>query len=142
MELIQKAIVRFNRCYFIYNPKTKDVRVVPTEVLPNSESTTWFDPSCEEKEEADTIDELMVKFESLGLIMPEEDVWDLPERPLRLAIPNDYLTEIIKQMPTIIGTLDILKDYIIVRNRTQFIYLQEIYPDDRVVFANYIQERP
>ena len=141
MKIIARTPIQFDKPYFVYHKDTKDVIITPTDLEPNHIAAWAIDFNNEVYEEADTVEELMVKFEALGLIMPDEDVWDFPEKPLRLAIPNDDLTEIIKQMPTIIGMLDILKDFIIVRNRTQFIYLEEIYPNDRVLFENYIQER-
>lgn len=142
MEIIARTPVKFTKPFFVFHKITKDVIIPPTIVEENHVAAWAIDFNVEDWREADTMEDLMIQFELLGLIMPDEDSWDFPERSLRLAIPNDELTEIIKNMPAIIGLLDILKDYIIVRNRTQFIYLQEIYPDDRVVFANYIQERP
>ena len=142
MKIIARTPIQFDKPYFVYHKETKDVILPPTDLEPNHIAAWAIDFNTEAYEEADTIEELMVKFEAHGLVMPEQDTWDFPERPLRLAIPNDDLTEIIKVMPTVIGLLDILKDFIIVRNRTQLIYLEEIYPEDRAQFANYLQERP
>lgn len=141
MKLVQKAIVMFDRCYFIYNPTTKEVRVLPTEVLPNHESTTWFDPSCEEKEETNTIEELMVVFDSLGLVMMEQDVWDFPERPFRLDIPNDDIPKIIKASPLVALKIEALQAFIIERNRTQLIYLAFLDAEDAFL-ATYLKQRP
>lgn len=137
MKTIQAAIVTFSKPFFTYS---KDgVKQYPTMVEPQSESTSAL-MIGDSFFEADTIEEVMVEFDRLGFVMPEQDAWDFPERSLRLAIPNDDLTEIIKVRPTITGMLDILKDFIVVRNRTQLIYLEEIYPEDRIQFANYLQE--
>ena len=139
MKTIQAAIVTFNKPFFTYN--NDGVKQLPFNLSGGSEITTAL-MIGDSYFEADTIEEIMVEFDRLGFVMPEEDVWDFPERYLRLAIPNDDMTEIIKQVPTIVQTLEYLKDFIVVRNRTQYIYLSEIYPDDKVLFANYIQQRP
>ena len=139
MKTIQAAIVTFNKPFFTYN--SEGVKQLPFDVKNGSETTTALMVG-DSYFEADTIEEVMVEFDRLGFVMPEEGVWDFPERYLRLAIPNDDMTEIIKQVPTIVQTLEYLKDFIVVRNRTQYIYLSEIYPDDKVLFANYIQQRP
>ena len=139
MKIIQAAIVTFDKPFFTYNDK--GYKQLPMDVQLGSECTTsliigdlFF--------EAPTLEEVMTEFNRLGFVMPDEDVWDYPERPLRLAIPNDDMTEIIKQVPTIVLKLDILKDFITVRNRTQYIYLEYIEPDDKVLFGKYLQDRP
>ena len=139
MKTIQAAIVTFNKPFFTYN--NDGVKQLPFNVEVGGETTialmvgdSYF--------EANTIEEVMAEFDRLGFTMPEQDIWDCPERPLRLAIPNDEMTEIIKQVPSVVQKLELLKDFIIVRNRTQYIYLEEIYQDDNVLFANYIQNRP
>lgn len=142
MKIIARTPVQFERPFFVFNKITKDVIISPSVVEPNHIAAWAIDFNTEECVELDTLEELMVKFDSLGLVMPEADTWDCPERPLRLAIPNDDMTEIIKQVPSVVQKLELLKDFIIVRNRTQYIYLVEIYPDDQVLFANYIQNRP
>ena len=138
MRTIQAAIVAFNKPFFTYN--SEGVKQLPFDVKNGSETTTALMVG-DSYFEADTIEEVMAEFDRLGFIMPDEDVWDFSERPLRLAIPNDEMTEIIKQFPSVVQKLELLKDFIVVRNRTQFIYLEEIYPDDQVLFANYIQNR-
>lgn len=142
MKIIARTPVQFERPFFVFNKITKDVIIQPTDVEPNHIAAWAIDFNTEDYREADTIEDLMVIFDSLGLVMPEQDTWDCPERPLRLAIPNDEMTEIIKQVPAIVNTLEVLKDFIIVRNRTQYIYLEEIYTSDKALFANYIQNRP
>lgn len=142
MKIIARTPVQFERPFFVFHKITKDVIIPPTDVEPNHIAAWAIDFNSEEAVEADTLEQLMPIFDEKGLIMPDQDTWDFPGRPLRLAIPNDEMTEIIKQVPTIVNTLEVLKDFIIVRNRTQHIYLEEIYPDDKVLFANYIQNRP
>ena len=107
MRIIARTPVQFERPFFVFHKITKDVIIPPSVVEPNHIAAWAIDFNTEDYREADTIEELMVIFDSLGLVMPEDDVWDFLERPLRLAIPNDDLTEIIKNKPAIIGLLNI-----------------------------------
>jgi hypothetical protein len=140
--IYQKAFIGVSKPFFIYNKVNKDVVYVPTIIETGNTQGLVFDPSTDELVTDPTEEGLMAKFEALGLVLPDADTWDHPNRPLRLAIPNDDLTEIIKLDPTVALKVDALKEWIVVRNRTQYIYLEEIYLEDQVAFANYIQSRP
>ena len=130
MRIIQAAIVSFSTPFFIYN---KDgIKQLPTWVENGSESITSL---CvgDTYFEAPTINEVMEEFTRLGFVMPEENTWDFPERQMRATVKDVDMLTILKTYPEMIGLLDILKDFIIQRNGSQVIYLNELYPEHRAI---------
>ena len=142
MKIISVTPVQFDKPFFVFNKGTKEVIVPPTIVEPNSMATLAIDFSKDEFREAETIDELMAMFDSLGLVMKEQDIWDFPERPLRLAIPNDDVASIILTNPSVALKLEVLKQWIVVRNRTQLVYLESVDDEEQPLYFKYGTSRP
>ena len=136
MEFINRPIVRFIKPHFIFNKVTKEVIIVPTIADANNPATTTIDLTVEDWKEADTIEELMVIFDSLGLIMPDQDEWDYPERIIRVIVKDSTLLSLLKDQPSLIGFVDSLKEYIVSRNGNQVIYLSELFLEHRMLFES------
>ena len=85
----------------------------------------------------ETIEEVMSEFERLGFIMPEEDVWDFPEKPLRVKLSDTDVTDLLVEYSDFIPFIESMKDNTIKRNSYRFIYITELYPEHEAILKLY-----
>jgi hypothetical protein len=65
--------------------------------------------------------------------MPEQDVWDYPEKPLRIILSDSDVVNLFKIAPEFMDFIDSFKEFTIPRNGNQYIYLEEVYPQHDAV---------
>lgn len=139
MEILKEAIISIDKPFFIYNKITMVIKVYPTIVEPGNKSITTFDPTTDEPFIKDTIEEVMVEFDRLGFMMPEEDTWDFPEKSIRVFITHEQNTLI---MQSVYG-LDLLTYFkqitppIVSKIAGIYIYLNEIFPDHKGLLESF-----
>lgn len=134
-DVIVLGIIKLTKPFFVAN--SQGPRTMPTMASEDVPATVSYYPG-DEIFEFSTIEDATNAFIQKGYTLVEDD-WLFPERTIRLVVPNEIITAILKEYPELVSKVSVLKDYIISKNGYQIIYLEEISDADRMLFANYIQ---
>lgn len=103
---------------------------------PSSKTTIAYNPS-HRLVAKETIEEVMADFDNEGFVMPDQDTWDFPEKPLRIKLSDSDITDLLTTTPEFIGYIDLMKDTTVKRNGNRYIYLSEVYPEHKALLSKY-----
>lgn len=143
-ELIFKIVGFTNTCFFIYgiNAETQEkyVRHIPTQVDATNQTVTVIDPTKEFSVETETLEELMVKFDELGLTLDIEYnnlKWHYSDRSIQVFITHENGTRLIMENPQLMGYLEMVGIPVIHEIEGIYIYLNELYAEHKALFDHY-----
>jgi hypothetical protein len=141
MKALIPTIVTFDKPYFVYELSTMKVTHAPEDVQAGSEAATAVNFTTQKPIEADTIEDLMVKFDELGLKMDEPDSWDFEEKKVQLFMTYEQNASLMQSDYglDLLGYFKSLNPLPITVNKIQgiYIYLSEIYPQHRGLLESF-----
>lgn len=144
-ELNYKIVTFTDTCFFIYKENT--VIQPPTVVDSGNTLTTAYNPTTDIPIERRTIEDLMVEFDRLGLVMPidstipVEPLWHDKTRGVKLFLTYENNT-ILMQGVYGLFLLDYFKNIIppaptFNEPEGVYIYLSEIYLEHKTILESY-----
>ena len=143
-ELIFKILSFTNTCFFIYgiNPETQEkyVKHIPTQVDATNSAITVIDPTKEYPIERPTLEELMTKFDELGLTLDIEFSnfkWHRSDKLMQVFITHEQGTQLIMENPMLMGYLETVGIPVVHEVEGIYIYLDELYPEHKALFEHY-----